>query len=185
VPESVAVRRHHTNPTTHEVQAAAELGASGGELVDTDHIEFMGERFRLATNVALMPLLKFAHAANVGLDSMEMEGLAALYAVIRDCILDHHRLEDEDGKTIYEPTEASVKEWARFENHAMVTGADDQDLMKFVNAAIERISARPRRRPGPSSAGPPTTSPGSKASPSSPDTEALAGLVPVDSLVDH
>lgn len=177
-PESAAARRHHPDPTTHEVQALAELGPATAGVIDDERIEFIGESFRLATRPATMALLKFSNAADAGLDSMEVAGLAALYAVIRGCILDH------DPNT-RRPTEASLKEWARFERHADEVGADGDELMEFVTTAMERINARPQRRPGPSSAGPPTTSGGSKASPTLPDTGDLGGLISVDSLLDR
>jgi hypothetical protein len=172
---SAARRRHHVDTTTHEVQAAAE---GVGEIVAQDRIEFLGEHFWLASRVGLMPLLKFSNAANKGVDSADPVGLGAMYSVIRDCIVDV----DPDTR---EPIEASLKEWARFEELAIEAKADDRDLLDFVNKAIAVVTARPRSQPGSSSAGPPTTSPGSKASPTSPDTEELKGLVPVDSLLDR
>lgn len=82
-------------PTTQDVQAASE-----GELQDqSGTIEFLGKRFRLAENIGLMPLLMFANSAKSGMDSDDMDGMAAMYALIRDTV-DQTRVQetDEDGK---------------------------------------------------------------------------------------
>lgn len=125
--------------TTQDAQARAEgVGPAEGEIVgDGRKVEFMGREFRMAASIGLMPLLKFAHASAQGLDSSDMAGLAALYAMIRDCV-------DES-------------EWAAFERHAMDTKAEADDLMSLVQRCIEKITARPTTPPGDSSAGRPKT----------------------------
>src|SRR3954452_16337989 len=69
-------------PTTHSVQAEAE----GVIEDDPNRIEFLGERFGLAESIGLMPMLAFANASKQGLDSDDMAGLSAMYALIRDVI---------------------------------------------------------------------------------------------------
>jgi hypothetical protein len=96
-------------------------------------VEFMGSTFRMADSIGLMPLLKFAHASSRGLDSMDMAGLAALYSMIQDSI--------------------HADEWPRFEQHAIDTKAEAEDLMKLVQKVIEALAARPTSPPGSSSAG--------------------------------
>lgn len=172
--------------TTHEVQAAAE-----GAVVD-DHdgkIEFLGEWFRLADGVALMPLLAFANASKSGLDSDDMEGMAALYALIRD-VVDQTReqVTDERGQLVFEadgetPKWAGPSEWQRFEQHAIKERADGDDLMEFVGRAMSVMSARPRKRREISSDGSPRTSEKSKAGSSWVDTDPrMQGLVSVADL---
>jgi hypothetical protein len=151
----------------HELQAAAEGVVlprdENGEVV-ADKVEFMGERYKIANKVGLMPLIKFAHAASSGLDSSDMEGLAALYAMIRDCI--------DPG------------EWLRFERDAIDKRAGDADLLPVVEQTIELLTARPTRRPSGSSDGPRPTSPSSTGSSSSRVTPTgAADLVSVDELL--
>lgn len=143
--------RKRAKATTQSVQAAVE----GVEVDDGRKVEFMGSAFRMADSIGLMPLLKFAHASAQGLDSTDMEGLAALYEMIHDCIHDD--------------------EWQRFERHAIDTKAEAEDLMSLVQKVIEALSARPSRPPGDSSAGRRPTSGNSKAL-----SPALAKLSPED-----
>jgi hypothetical protein len=160
--------------STHEVQAAAE-----GVVLDGDDgkVEFLGERFRLADGVALMPLLAFANASKEGLDSDDMEGMAALYALIRD-VVDQTREQKtgEHGEPLFEvdgetPQWAGPSEWQRFERHAIIKRADGDDLMDFVGRAMSVMSARPRKRREVSSATSPRTSEKSKAASSWVDTD--------------
>lgn len=110
-------------------------------------LTFEGRTFRLAGKVGLMPLMKFAHLAKQDVDANEMEGLVAIYDLLRSVIAD--------------------EDWAGFEEHASLMRADGDDLMDVVTQAIEAISARPTDRPSDSSAGPSTTSPSSAESSSS------------------
>lgn len=169
-------------PTTQTVQAAAE----GVVQAEGDLLTFFGERFRLADGVSIMPMLGFANAASRGVDSSDVKGLAAMYKLIRSVI---HRppLFDENGvrvideltgKPAYDETE-----WSRFEELAIDEGADDEDLMDFVNRAMEVMSARPRRRREISSGGSPQTSEKSRASSFSPGRPPQAdGLIAVSDL---
>lgn len=100
-------------------------------------IEFGGETFRTASKVALMPLMKFAHLARKGVDADDMEGLAAIYDLIRATIADD--------------------EWARFEQVATDTRAETEELLGVARQAIEVISARPTNEPSDSSHGQPST----------------------------
>lgn len=173
---------------TQSVQAAAE-----GVVLDEDDpsmVEFMGKKFRLAETVGLMPLMRFANASKKGLDSDDMEGLAALYAVIRDTV-DQTRppkMDPATGRQSIDPISgegewAGPSQWMLFEEHAMETKAEGEDLMDFVNRAMAVIAARPRKRREISSGGSPRTSEKSKAASSSPGMPPGAEeLVPVASL---
>jgi hypothetical protein len=128
--------------------------------------------FRIAGSVGLMPLLRFAHAAKAGLDTDDMEGMAALYDMISDCV--------------------HPDDWRAFQDYATVTKAEDDDLMAFVSKAMEVISARPRKRRGSSSGTSPRTLPRSKDSSSAQGSvippgaikpEEIEGLMPVADLV--
>lgn len=143
-----ARRRGRKNDPTHEVQAAVE-----GVVLNDGKVEFMGAHFQMSDRIGLMPLMKFAYSASKGIDSTDMEGLAALYSMVKDCIDDSEP--DANGNSA---------EWRRFERHAIEQKAEADDLMKCVQRVIEVLAARPTRRPGDSSAGPPSISPNSKAS---------------------
>jgi hypothetical protein len=166
--------------TTHDVQAQAE-----GVVEDHDTIEFCGQKFRLAERVSMMPLLAFANASKKGLDSDDMEGLAAMYAMIRSVIhrpalFDEHgaRQVDESGRPLRDESE-----WRRFESLAEDEMVDGEDIMTVVNQAITVMSARPRQRRELSSGSSPQTSERSKDGLSSLASDPrIAGLTPVSDI---
>lgn len=102
-------------------------------------VGFMGEEFAIADKIGLMPLLKFAKAAQSGLDSADMEGMAAMLDLLQQCIAD--------------------EEWARFQDHATKTRADDNELMQVIKDVQTILTARPTSRPSDSSDGPQQTAP--------------------------
>jgi hypothetical protein len=104
-------------------------------------VEFCGERFRMAERVGLMPMMRFAKVAKAGVDSDDLDGLAAMYDLLEQCIADD--------------------EWARFQAHADKSRADGDELMTVVKKVFEVLSERPTRRPSDSSVGPRTTEPSS------------------------
>jgi hypothetical protein len=189
--------------STHQVQAADE-GARQGELVDDGtKVEFLGRRFRISDRVGLMPLLRFAHSARGGVDQTDPKALIALYDMIADCV-DQTRpqrlaVDPSTGGTKLDPAtgqpvmeDAGPSEWDLFQDYATDQKADDEDLMDFVGAVIEVLSARPKRRRGSSPDGPEPTSENSRAGSPSPGIgqptggrvpPELDGLVSVDSLV--
>lgn len=202
--EDLAYLPADTQAVQGEVEGAPALD-------DTNSIEFLGERFRLAPNVGLMPLMRFANASKKGLDSDDFEGMAAMYAMIRGIIdrpplLEPDRIEvdaeqgekvwvpnpragdqrrDEGGQRLYDDSE-----WNRFVEHAENEHAEGDDLMELVGKAMGVISARPKKRRAVSSGPSPSTSPSSRESSSSPDTAArpprpdldLSQLTPVNEL---
>jgi hypothetical protein len=168
-------------------------------LDDTNSFEFLGERFKMAPSVGLMPLLRFANASKKGLDSDDFEGMAAMYAMIRGVVhrpplLEPDRIEEEvdasgtkvwvpnplagqpqrdpaTGKRVYDETE-----WDRFMEHAEDEAAEGDDLMELVGKVMGILAARPRQRRAVSSGTSPATSPSSKGSSSSPATPARPDL---------
>lgn len=152
--------------TAHEVQASVE-GAVVPEVVDgAPKIELMGEQFRAADKIGMMPMLVFSHLSRKGADSSDPAGMDAIYCMIRDCIHE--------------------EEWDRFVQHAIDTKADGEDLLAVVSKVIELVSARPTKPPKGSSNGRRKTSANSKASSPSPVTRPGDDeLVPVDSLLDR
>jgi hypothetical protein len=111
-------------------------------------LQFEGQSFALATKVGLMPLMRFAHLAQKGIDAADMDGLVAIYDLLRNVIAD--------------------EDWGRFEEHASVTRADGDDLLEVVKQAMAAISERPTDRPSDSSDGPQATSDSSADVSSSP-----------------
>lgn len=169
-------------PTTQTVQHQAE----GVEIAGPDYIEFMGEKFRLAEHVSIMPLAAFAESARRGMDTADMAGLAAMYRVIRSVI---HRppLVGADGARVIDPVTGrparDESEWHRFEDIADNECEDPDDLMAVVDQAMEVIAARPPKRRATSSATSPATSQRSRASSSSPATRpGMDGMTPVGQL---
>ena len=130
-----------------------------GAPVEGATIEAFGNAYRVADRVALMPMMRFAYLAKRGADSADMEAMVAMYDLLRG---------------VFAP-----EDWERFERDAMENQADDQDLMRIVQAAISAITARPTGRPSASSPGPQTTTPNSTGSSSFEERKRALGLVPV------
>lgn len=105
------------------------------ELQVTQSVEFLGERFRIADKVSSLALMRFAKVASTGVDADDMEGLAALYDVLEQCI--------DPGQ------------WSAFQKHADRQRAQSDDLLELVKEVLPRIAARPTGRPSDSSDGPP------------------------------
>lgn len=180
--EATRLVPNHPAPSTQDAQAAIEGVLA---LDDSNSVEFLGERFRLADNVGLMPLLVFANSAKKGLDSGDLDGLAAMYVMIRDTV-DQSRIQQHgaDGEALYDdegqPLWEGPSEWDRFEEHAINQKAEGEDLMDFIRQAMSVISARPRKPRGTSSDSSRPTSGNSKAVSSSPVTRpGVEGLVAV------
>ena len=110
-------------------------------------VEFMGKEFAIADKIGLMPLLKFAKAAQSGLDSADMEGMAAMLDLLQQCIAD--------------------EEWLRFQDHATTTRANDDELLQVIKDVQAILTERPTSRPSDSSAGPQAIAPTSAGDSSS------------------
>jgi hypothetical protein len=111
-----------------------------------------GQHFRVADHVGLMPLLKFAHEASSGATEDSMEGMAAMYAMIRDCIHPGRECTCAKPGGKHQPgCEYDPGDWERFERYAIEQRAEGEDLMAVVEQAMEVVSARPIRQPSGSS----------------------------------
>lgn len=132
-------------------------------------VEFLGAEFAIADKVGLMPLLRLAHAAKSGLDSADMEGMAALYDMLRQCLADDavYVLNDAemDRKAYDELPPEAVEQvvtfggWDEFEAHATRMRSGDEDLMGIVQKVMTLLSERPTSRPSASSDGSQSTAP--------------------------
>jgi len=146
---------------THQLQ-----GEVMGVKVAPRTVEFNGQQFRIAEKVGLMPLMRFAHASAQDLDTSDMEALAAIYDMLQDCIDPGvepcgkcPQCEDPDGVC----PQFRKSDWRRFEQHAIATKADADELLPVVTRVIEILTARPTPGPSGSSAGSAPTSPKSMA----------------------
>jgi hypothetical protein len=158
VPDSGApVTAEDVEQSAHQLQAESE----GVKLVD--HITFMGREFKIRPAVSLMALMKFAHAANSGLDTekQQMRAMAAMFSMIKSCI--------------------DPEEWPDFEEFAEESTAVDTDYMDVINQTMELLSARPTRQPGGSSAEPSAGTPRSTDGPS--QRASALGLTPVSQVL--
>ena len=118
-------------------------------------VEFLGEKFRVADKVGLMPLLKFASASSMSTD--DPRALAAVYEMLRDCIhpgtpgcgtcADCKADRETDCKTY------DKGDWQAFENHATKTKADADELLDVITKVMVIISGRPTTQAAGSSAG--------------------------------
>jgi len=133
-----------------EVRTAADIQAAVEGVPVGNRIEFMGEHYRIADKVGLMPLMRFAYAARKGTDADDMEGLAAIYDMLRDCL--------------------DPADWIRFQDDATAKKADGDQLVAVVSQTIEVLTARPTEPPSDSSPGRSSTSTRSTGSSSSLDT---------------
>lgn len=133
-----------------ETQARAIQAVVEG-VVLSDKVTLCGRQFRIADKVGLMPLMRFAHAASSGLDTGDMEALAAMYDMLADCI--------------------HPEDWPAFEAHATASKADADDLFPVVQQTVEALAARPTKsRSGSSESTGPAPTPTSTGSSS--ETEA-------------
>jgi len=142
-------------------------GNGDGKPAET--VEFLGRHFRVAEKIGLMPLLKFSAYADVATN--DPRALGAMYAMLRDCIHPGSpgcgTCEDCKGGSEQACAEFDRGDWGAFEDHAMATRADADDLFGVITKVMELIAGRPTRRPGSSSPGPRRTSARSTGSSSS------------------
>jgi hypothetical protein len=147
-------------------------------VVEVRHVDFLGRKFAIADKIGLMPLMRFAHAAKSGLDSADLEGMAAMYDMLRQCIADNpvfvfqgrNITRDEANDLPPEAVEQVVVfgGWDDFEAHATRERADDAaELFGVVQKVMAILSERPTSRPSASSDGPPQTAPTSEEDSSS------------------
>lgn len=135
---------------------AAEVRVAEGKVVTSARtVEFMGERFRVAEKIGLMPLLKFS--AHADMSTNDPGALSAMYSMLKDCIdcgspacgkCQACKSGDESDCAAYDPGD-----WKRFEQHAIDTKADADELLDVITKVIELISGRPTEQPSSSSPG--------------------------------
>lgn len=151
-----------------QARAAKAEGAKVAEGVVTDSgkVELIGRQFRVAEKIGLMPLLKFASASDMSTE--DPRALAAVYSMLKDCIF-----EGTPGcgecESCTAGNESACKsydkgDWGEFEQHAMDTKADADELLTVITQVLEIVSGRPTKQPAGSSAGRRVTRRGSTGS---------------------
>ncbi len=120
--------------------------------------EFLGEQFVPPERFNWRRVTKMARAAKAGGDTAELDGLAAMDAVVDTCL----RREDVD----------------RFDALCDEHGVDTEHLMEFVASVVAEVAERPTQRPSGSSSGQRSTEGASPAGSSSPDTDLWDGTRP-------
>ena len=85
-----------------------------------------GRMFRLQDSLGLMPLMEWA-AATDEVDAGNQAQLAGLYRLLKDLV--------------------DPEDWNEFRAFTRESKSGDEDFIKFVNAAIEAIAARPTGEP--------------------------------------
>lgn len=142
-------------------------GNGNGKPAET--VEFLDRKFRIASKIGLMPLLKFSAFSDVATN--DPRALGAMYALLRDCIYRGHpgcgTCDDCKNGAEQACPEYDRGDWQAFEDHAMDTQAGADDLFGVVSKVMELIAGRPTTPSGTSSPGPRRTSARSTGSSSS------------------
>lgn len=146
---------------TIQARAAKADGAkvTEGTVIDSGKVELLGKQFRVAEKVGLMPLLKFASASDVSTD--DPRAMSAVYSMLKDCIYEGSPGCGECEKCTADNEEACKSydkgDWGAFEQHAIDTKADADELLTVIEQVLEVVSGRPTKQPAGSSAGRRTT----------------------------
>jgi len=119
----------------------------------TETIPFLGEDFHVAESVGAMPLMRFAKIAKSGTGTGDMDGLAAIYDLLEQCI--------------------HPDDWGRFQAHADKVRASGDQLLDMVREVFTVLAGRPTGRSSDSSDGPLVIEPNSTDDSSSPDTDRV------------
>lgn len=134
--------------------AVRELQAAAEGLTPVNSVELKGERFKVAAEVGGMAVMKFAAVADAGISTLDFRALAAMYAMLRDCIDQGTPPCGECEECLTQPgvpdpacPDYDGGEWGRFEAHALVTKATADELFAVVQEAMQVITARPTRQP--------------------------------------
>jgi len=164
----------------HRLQAASEGITWSGS------VTFRGKKYRLGQHGAenMMPQLAFAQAADAGLDSGDVRGMAAMHELIRGCFIQAPACgtcEACDDERFDECPQFDAGDWPRFRRTATAVCAGPDEILKVVQEAMEQITARPTSAPPGSS--PPAPQPSGNSRDPSSLPEAFRRLPPGD-LID-
>lgn len=104
--------------------------------------EFLGAEFHCADRFDGLTLLRFGKLATQGVQADDMEGVAAIYDLLRTVIAE--------------------QDWVRFERHCAQVRPSMQQLAEVALSAGAAASDRPTKRQPSSSPGPAATTGGSR-----------------------
>lgn len=96
------------------------------------------DKFRIDSSVGSMPLLEFSHAAKSGLDSEELDGQAAMYSLIKDCIYPEDWDRFRDCVTKYKLKNDAIFRitttiWSALANRPLENGLNSPDGQPVLN----------------------------------------------------
>lgn len=118
-------------------------------------VELKGKRFRISDQIGTMPLLKFSTYA--GMDIGNPKAQAAMYALLRDVIYEGAPACGECDDCAVGNSRSckafDVGDWQKFEDHAMETKANADELMDVITDVMELLSGRPTEPSSTSSTG--------------------------------
>jgi len=117
-------------------KAAYAQGAVEGAAVSdgTDAIEFKGKSYKISDSVSLFALMRFARAAESGINVMDFRALAALHAFLQDCF--------------------SPEDWGRFQEDMIEARENSvEELLDVATKVVEKLTSRPTPPPSGSSNG--------------------------------
>jgi len=86
-----------------------------------DEVELKGRKFRIREKVGAIAMFKWSAAAD--LNSDDPRALGAIYAMLKSVIV--------------------KEDWTSFEDHALDSDADAEELLDVVTKALEIVSGRP------------------------------------------
>lgn len=148
-------------PSIGSFGVAKRLVAEAENPPEPTTFEFEGHEFRIREgDPSAFPLMELADAAANGLDSGSMQGLAAMWRMLKSCL--------------------HPDDFPRFRQVAMDEDATTEDVLAIVKGVWEHLAGRPTKRPTGSPDGPQPTSMSSKAVSSSPGTDRPSGPSPTD-----
>jgi len=137
-------------PLADQVEDAERRAQAEFEGIDgLDDVELCGRKFRLNPKAPLMPLLRFANVAAQGTETGDMEGLAAMYTMLRSSIYPGTpacgscpACTGEVPRPDLCPAFAAG-DWGPFEAWATEAGAGAEELFGVVTQALEKVMSRP------------------------------------------
>ena len=155
-----------------------EFGAAAreqSEKPELDTFRFYGETFAVADRVGAMPMLRFAAVAESGVDADEMEGLAAMHELLRDCLVAEPVTEEGDDGEV----KVVAHGWARFAKVASDNKVSADELMEICAAVYQSVTGKDTPQPSASPVGQSPTGPTSRAPSSSEGSSPLGSVPPI------
>lgn len=139
-PRRQAAIAGHVEPEQGDDVAGVQAEVEG--VVVRTTVDWQGASFRLADQIPAMVQLKFANAAARGIGADDVEGLSALYMMIRACVY-RGSGGPKPGEDGHDPKTWDAGDFTKFEDVADESCADNDELLEFVTEALGIINSRP------------------------------------------